>query len=258
MDNKKDLEITTANCLSQLTPMDKKHNRSRVSFAINADLEEQSTEEKENEEADEDEQSIDIQSSTESSTHKSHCEGTIQSYPSASHTNSTVQQVSPAQDWTGPDDPDNPRNWPISKRIFHTIPPALFAFATTFGSSVYAPAAHDIMIRFHVSHTSAMLPLSLYVIGLAFGPMIAAPLSETYGRRIVYRLSLPISMLFTLGAGLSKTFAGIVICRSLAAMAGSPVLAVCSGTNSDIFPPHWRALSTSTFAWMPFMGPCLG
>jgi len=258
MDDKTDLETTTSNCPSKLIPMDEKYNRSHVSLAINIDLEKQSTEEKENKEVGEDEQGIGVQSSKESITYKAYREGKIPSHPPASHTTSTIQQVSAAQDWTGPNDPDNPRNWPIPKRVFHTIPPAFFAFATTFGSSVYAPAAHDIMATFHVSHTSAMLPLSLYVIGLAFGPMIAAPLSETYGRLIVYRLSLPISMLFTLGAGFSKTFASIVICRFFAGMAGSPVLAVGAGTNSDVFPPHWRALSTSTFLWMPFMGPCLG
>lgn len=34
-----------------------------------------------------------------------------------------------AQDWTGPDDPENPHNWPMTQRIYHTIIPALFAFA---------------------------------------------------------------------------------------------------------------------------------
>jgi len=190
--------------------------------------------------------------------HKTHREETISTHPSTSNAASTAHHPPTALDWTGPDDPDNPRNWPIPRRIFNTIPAALFAFATTFGSSVYAPAAREIESRFKVSHTESMLPLSLYVIGLAFGSSLAAPLSETYGRRIVYRVSLPISMLFTLGAGFSKTFAGIVVCRLLAGMAGSPVLAVGAGSNSDLFPPHQRALCVSVFILMPFMGPCLG
>lgn len=68
--------------------------------------------------------------------------------------------------------------------------------------------------------------MSLYVVGLAFGPMLAAPMSESFGRLIVYRLSLPISMLFTLGAGFSNTFGGLLVCRFLAGTFGSPVLAV--------------------------------
>lgn len=33
-----------------------------------------------------------------------------------------------AQDWTGPDDSVNPRNWPFLNKVFHTIAPAYLAF----------------------------------------------------------------------------------------------------------------------------------
>jgi hypothetical protein len=40
------------------------------------------------------------------------------------------QQAPPAiLDWDGPDDPDNPLNWPQWKRNFHVIPPAIISFA---------------------------------------------------------------------------------------------------------------------------------
>lgn len=32
-------------------------------------------------------------------------------------------------DWDGPDDPENPQNWPAWKRHMHIIPPALVSFA---------------------------------------------------------------------------------------------------------------------------------
>jgi hypothetical protein len=38
-----------------------------------------------------------------------------------------------ALDWTGPDDLENPYNWVVSKRIYYTITPSLFAFV------VYVP-----------------------------------------------------------------------------------------------------------------------
>ena len=37
-------------------------------------------------------------------------------------------RVVTAQDWTGSDDPENPFNWPMWKRVSHVIIPALFAF----------------------------------------------------------------------------------------------------------------------------------
>lgn len=32
-------------------------------------------------------------------------------------------------DWDGPDDPENPQNWPAWKRHFHVVPPAIISFA---------------------------------------------------------------------------------------------------------------------------------
>ena len=40
----------------------------------------------------------------------------------------TAQRVVTAQDWTGPDDPENPQNWPTWKKVYHAIPCAMFGF----------------------------------------------------------------------------------------------------------------------------------
>ncbi len=37
-------------------------------------------------------------------------------------------RVVTAQDWTGPNDPENPQNWSLLLRAYHTVPPALFGF----------------------------------------------------------------------------------------------------------------------------------
>ena len=150
-----------------------------------------------------------------------------------------------AQDWTGPDDPENPMNWPLAQRIYHTTIPALFNFIVTFSSGVYAPGVDAIAKRFDVSATVSLLGLSLYVLGLGFGPILAAPLSETFGRRVVYLVSLPISSLFILGAGLAQNFATLAICRFLAGFFGAPTLAVGAGTNADLWPPVVRAVPSS-------------
>ena len=104
----------------------------------------------------------------------------------------------------------------------------------------------------------ALLPLSLYVLGLAFGPVLAAPISETLGRRVVYFVSSPIAALFTLGAGFSNTFAALTITRFFAGFFGSPVLAVGAGTNVDIWLPVHRAAATSAFLLAPFLGTAIG
>ncbi|KAI4942640.1 hypothetical protein J4E91_009809 [Alternaria rosae] len=161
-------------------------------------------------------------------------------------------------DWNDPEDPDNPHNWPTWKLVYHTMIPALFGFTVTFGTSVYTPALADVMRDFDVSRTAALIGITLYTLGLAFGPIVTAPLSERKGRKVVYLLFFPIFMLFTLGAGFSKTYAGLVTCRLFAGLFGSPALAVGAGTNADLFPPHKRALTTSFFLMAPFAGPSIG
>ena len=166
--------------------------------------------------------------------------------------------VPTARDWSGPDDPDNPMNWPFALRVYHATIPGVIGFTVTLGSSIYTPGVHSISERFNISETVALLGLSLYVLGLAFGPVVAAPLSETFGRRIVYLLSLPLSSFFILGAGFSQSFASLAVCRFFAGFFGSPTLAVGAGTNADLWLPVHRAVSTSCFLLAPFAGPVMG
>lgn len=39
-----------------------------------------------------------------------------------------VVRVVTAQDWNGPDDPENPQNWSLWKKTYHIAPTGLFAF----------------------------------------------------------------------------------------------------------------------------------
>lgn len=88
--------------------------------------------------------------------------------------------------------------------------------------------------------------------------MVSAPISETFGRKMVYLILFPISLLFTLGAGLAKSFGTLLVCRFLAGFIGSGGLAVGAGSNSDMLPPLKRAPVASVFILCPFLGPALG
>ncbi|KIW43435.1 uncharacterized protein PV06_04541 [Exophiala oligosperma] len=175
-----------------------------------------------------------------------------------SHRSRWEQQITSAVDWTGDDDPDNPLNWSRAKKIYHVLIPAFQCFTITFGSSVISPSTPEIAEHFNVSRTAAIVPLTVYVMGLGLGPVMSAPLSETYGRRAVYLLFFPPSLLFTLGAGFSNSFASLVICRLLAGVLGSGCLAVGAGTNSDLFVHFDRAVASAMFLVAPFLGPALG
>lgn len=88
--------------------------------------------------------------------------------------------------------------------------------------------------------------------------MIAAPLSESFGRLVVYRVTTLASMLFALGAGFSNSFAALCVCRFFTGFFGSSCLAVGSGTLADLYPPRSRALAAIIFLTGPFLGPAFG
>lgn len=166
-------------------------------------------------------------------------------------------------DWDGPDDPANPKNWSLGLRIYHTMLPALYGFSVSLGTSIYSAGVFAVVEEFHVSLSVSLLGLSLYALGLALGPVIGAPISETRGRKAVYIITLPIFLLFTAGAGLSRNIQSFIILRFLSSTFGSPALAVGAGTVADIWDmEHGGGLATvlitSTFFLGPSLGPLIG
>ncbi|KAI5364037.1 Putative major facilitator superfamily, MFS transporter superfamily [Septoria linicola] len=162
-----------------------------------------------------------------------------------------------AKDWNGPHDGANPLNWPKWKRLYHTLIPTSIAFLCPFGSSVYTPGLKQVMSEFAVSREVVLLPFVFYLLGLSFGPVMAAPLSET-GRKVVYLSALPISAAFTLGAGFSPSIAPLIVCRFFAGLFSSPGLSIGTGTISDVWTPDKRAIPMSMFVSFTQVGPALG
>lgn len=114
------------------------------------------------------------------------------------------------------------------------------------------------MRAFKVSETIATVPLTTYVLGLAFGPMLSAPISEMFGRLGTYRFTVPISALFTLGAGFSPNIAALCILRFFAGFFGGAPLPVAAGTAADMFRAQEFAIAGSFLLYFPFLGPAIG
>jgi MFS family permease len=63
---------------------------------------------------------------------------------------------------------------------------------SSFTLAIYSPSHESVQEGFHTSTTLSLLPFTLYVYGLAFGPAVSAPLSETFGRRFIYVFVTPV------------------------------------------------------------------
>ena len=95
------------------------------------------------------------------------------------------------------------------------------------------------MEQFRVTNSVALLPITVYNVGLALGPVFGA-LSELYGRRIMYIASITGALVFTVVGASTATFCGIIVMRFLASLCGAPMITVAMGTLNDV----WDARSS--------------
>ncbi|KAH8896596.1 MFS general substrate transporter [Thozetella sp. PMI_491] len=161
--------------------------------------------------------------------------------------------------WDDPRETRNPQHWGIWTKVFHTTVPCFLAFVITFATSVTVPATQLIAAEFNISRTESLLPLTLYTLGVAFGPVFIAPLSEEFGRKYIYLGTISCLLAFTGGAAGAQNFATLLVCRFLAGFLGSSGIAVGAGTIADIWALEKAGAQASLlFILGPFLGPTLG
>ncbi|KAH8803675.1 major facilitator superfamily domain-containing protein [Xylogone sp. PMI_703] len=158
----------------------------------------------------------------------------------------------------GDRDPLNPRNWPLTKRILCTANVGVIALVVGTAASIDSAAIPQAAAEFGVSETVEALATGLFLCGFGFGALIAGPISETIGRNPVYIGSLTLYMLFVMGAGLSQSVAGQLVCRFLAGFCGESPLSTVGGSIGDMWDPMNRLVAFPIFATLGLMGPITG
>ena len=126
---------------------------------------------------------------------------------------------------------------------------------SNLAATMFAPGAASLAREFGItSSTVTTLTVSIYLCGFAVGPMVIAPLSELYGRLVIYHSCNIMYIGFIIGCALSSNTAMILVFRFLAGCAASGPLTVGGGTVADVIPPAQRGRAMSLF----FLGPLLG
>lgn len=108
------------------------------------------------------------------------------------------------------------------------------------------------------SRTVILLGLTTYLLGLALGCLILAPLSELYGRRPIYIVTTAIFALFVLPVALAPNLATVLTCRAFSGFFGSATIASGPGSINDVISPQHRALAFSLWGLGALNGPVLG
>jgi multidrug resistance protein len=124
---------------------------------------------------------------------------------------------------------------------------------------MFAPGAPLLARELSItSSTVGTLTVSIYILGFALGPLVLAPLSELYGRLVIYHACNAIFMTFTLGCALSTNVGMFLAFRFLAGCAGAAPLTIGGGSIADMFVPEKRGAAMGSWAAGPLLGPMLG
>ncbi|KAH0144874.1 MFS general substrate transporter, partial [Aureobasidium melanogenum] len=83
-------------------------------------------------------------------------------------------------------DPRNPQLFSNFKKWGLTMLVAIATLAVAFVSSAYSGGIREILVEFHSSEEVGILGVSLFVLGFAIGPLLWAPLSEMFGRQVLF------------------------------------------------------------------------
>ena len=124
--------------------------------------------------------------------------------------------------------------------------------------SLNTAGIENMLEYFDASEVVITLGLSMFVLGFAIGPLLWAPLSEMYGRQLLFATTFGAFTAFSAGAAGSNNVATLIITRFLAGTFGSSSLTNSGGVIADMFHSDDRGLAMTVFAAAPFMGPVLG
>jgi multidrug resistance protein len=122
-----------------------------------------------------------------------------------------------------------------------------------------APLLGQIMDTLAVkSDVAATAILTSYVLGFCFGPLLFAPMSEVYGRLVVYRVCTVGFLVFTVACAAAPDIALLCVFRFLAGSFGSPPQAVAGATVADVMDQSERGKAMAVVTLLTLAAPALG
>lgn len=111
----------------------------------------------------------------------------------------------------------------------------------TFTAAAIIPAYLDISLDLGISITTTSYLTSLQIAILGGAPLFWKPLSNRFGRRPIFLISLIGSLVCNIGCAKSPDYASMAACRALVAFFISPAGALGSAVVMECFFKHDRA-----------------
>ncbi|EIN08811.1 MFS general substrate transporter [Punctularia strigosozonata HHB-11173 SS5] len=169
-----------------------------------------------------------------------------------------AEALAPAIRFDSKTDSENPKNWSFRRKVLITMLYGLTTMCSTFASSVFSPATELISQQYGISTEVAILGLALFIAGYVPGPIIFAPISELYGRKISVLAPMIIFICFTAGTATAENLQTIFITRFFAGVMASSPVATVGGGLADMFDQKERGTAVVFYSLAVVAGPTLG
>ena len=118
---------------------------------------------------------------------------------------------------------------------------------------MFTPGIRQIAEDLNTDQQTVIGATTAFVIMLGLGPLVLAPLSETFGRRKLYLACFTAFALLQIPTALSPNVHTLIAVRAISGFFGSIGIANGGGSISDMFVPSERA---GVFGWY-LLGPLL-
>ncbi len=126
---------------------------------------------------------------------------------------------------------------------------AMLVLNSTISSALPSMAVPFIAAEFNVtSSQQKVLPISVFLIGYVFGPLIWGPLSEHLGRRNLTFATFTAFTLFTMACALAPSWPALLVFRLFCGVFASSPIAIVAGILADVYnDPRTRGRAFAIF-----------
>lgn len=160
--------------------------------------------------------------------------------------------------WDGQDDREHVLQYSFFYRLYLMALAGFLTLCTAFCSSAPSSLLFEMVEDLHTTPDVVKASIFLFVASFCVGPLLWAPLSEMFGRRIIFIISFTGFVCFNVGCMLAPNVASLIVFRILAGACGSSSMSNSPAMIAGLFHMKYLMVTLTIFALMPTAGPCLG
>ncbi|KAJ1957932.1 Dityrosine transporter 1 [Dipsacomyces acuminosporus] len=123
---------------------------------------------------------------------------------------------------------------------------------------MFIPSIQDVRDDLHTTQSGITWTITSYLITMAIVPLLWSNLSDYFGRKPIYAVSMLIYACGSIGCACSKSLPALIATRVIQSAGASAVQGAGAGTVSDIYPRHQRGTAMGIYNLGPLLGPCVG